>query len=180
MFESPRGRKGFLICTAPSPSMARGVWNDPQRYLDSYWSRFPAMRCRGDWASVDQDGPWFLHGRADESMNVAGRKVGPADVEEAMMLHPGVPEVAVIGVPDDLQGEAIVDYAVPQAGMAVDGGAVCATVAQTLGPMFRPREVLVVSELPQTQSGKIVRRLIRRGASANRWENLSTLAHPGA
>ena len=105
-----RGRKGYLVCTAPSPSMTRGIWGDPQRYLDTYWSRFPGMWYHGDWASVDADGHWFLHGRADESMNVAGRKVGPAEVEEAMLQHPGVAEAAVIGVPDELKGEAIVGY----------------------------------------------------------------------
>ena len=84
--------------------MTRGIWDDPQRYLETYWSRFPGMWYHGDWASVDEDGHWFLHGRADESMNVAGRKVGPAEVEEAMMQHPGVAEAAVIGVPDESQG----------------------------------------------------------------------------
>ena len=88
--------------------MTRGIWGDPERYLETYWSRFPGMWYHGDWASVDEDGHWFLHGRADESMNVAGRKVGPAEVEEAMMQHPGVAEAAVIGVPDDVKGEAIV------------------------------------------------------------------------
>jgi len=175
-----RGRKGYLVCTAPSPSMTRGILNDPQRYLDTYWSRFPGMWYHGDWASVDEDGHWMLHGRADESMNVAGRKVGPAEVEEAMMRHPGVAEAAVIGVPDDVKGEAIVGYAVAQPGAVVDGSAVCATVAQVLGHMFRPREVLVVTELPKTQSGKIVRRLIRLKYLGEPLGDLSTVANPGA
>jgi len=94
-----RGRKGYLVCAGPAPSMTRGIWGDPERYIETYWSRFPGTWYHGDWASVDADGHWFLHGRADESMNVAGRKVGPAEVEEAMMQHPGVAEAAVIGVP---------------------------------------------------------------------------------
>ncbi|HUI54900.1 MAG TPA: AMP-binding protein [Bryobacteraceae bacterium] len=175
-----RGRKGYLVCAAPSPSMSRGIWNDSQRYVDTYWSRFPGMWYHGDWASVDGDGHWFLHGRADESMNVAGRKVGPAEVEEAMMQHPGVAEAAVIGVPDELKGEAIVGYAVPKPGRAIDGGAVIATVVEVLGPMFRPREVLVVMELPKTQSGKIVRRLIRQKYLGEPLGDLSTVANPGA
>jgi acetyl-CoA synthetase len=175
-----RGRKGYLVCTAPSPSMTRGIWNDPQRYLATYWSRFPGMWYHGDWASVDQDGHWMLHGRADESMNVAGRKVGPAEVEEAMMQHPGVAEAAVIGVPDELKGEAIVGYAVARAGATVDGAAVGNTVARVLGPMFRPREVLVVSELPKTQSGKIVRRLIRLQYLGEPLGDVSAVANPGA
>jgi len=173
-----RGRKGYLVCTAPSPSMTRGIWNDPQRYLDTYWSRFPGMWYHGDWASVDEDGHWMLHGRADESMNVAGRKVGPAEVEDAMMQHPGVAEAAVIGVPDDVKGEAIVGYAVARPGAAVDSAAVCATVAQVLGQMFRPREVLVVRELPKTQSGKIVRRLMRRKYLGEPLGDVSTVANP--
>jgi acetyl-CoA synthetase len=175
-----RLRKGYLVCTRPSPSMTRGVWNDPQRYLDTYWSRFPGMWYQGDWASVDEDGHWFLHGRADESMNVAGRKVGPAEVEAAMMLHPGVAEAAVIGVPDDIKGEAIVGYAVARRGAIVDGAAVCRTVVESLGPTFRPREVIVVTELPKTQSGKIVRRLIRCKYMGEPLGDLSTVANPWA
>ena len=175
-----RGRKGYLVCTRPAPSMTRGIWNDPERYLDTYWSRFPGMWYHGDWASVDEDGHWFLHGRADESMNVAGRKVGPAEVEEAMMQHPGVAEAAVIGVPDELKGEAIVGYAVAKAGVAVDPAAVCATVVEVLGPTFRPREIIVVGELPKTQSGKIVRRLIRQKYMGETLGDLSTVANPWA
>jgi len=175
-----RGRKGYLVCTRPSPSMTRGLWNDPQRYLDTYWSRFPGMWYHGDWASVDEDGHWFLHGRADESMNVAGRKVGPAEVEAAMMLHPGVAEAAVIGVPDELKGEAIVGYAVARRGVVVDGAAVCRTVVESLGPIFRLREVIVVAELPKTQSGKIVRRLIRSKYIGEPLGDLSAVANPWA
>lgn len=175
-----RGRKGYLVCTRPSPSMTRGIWGDPERYLETYWSRFPGMWYHGDWASVDEDGHWFLHGRADESMNVAGRKVGPAEVEEAMMQHPGVAEAAVIGVPDELKGEAIVGYAVAKPGAAIDPLAVSATVVDLLGPTFRPREVLVVAELPKTQSGKIVRRLMRHKYLGEPLGDLSTVANPAA
>jgi acetyl-CoA synthetase len=173
-----RGRKGYLVCTKPAPSMTRGIWNDPERYIETYWSRFPGMWYHGDWASVDADGHWFLHGRADESMNVAGRKVGPAEVEEAMMRHPGVAESAVIGVPDDLKGEAIVGYAVPKPGATLDPTAVAATVVEFLGPTFRPREIVVVAELPKTQSGKIVRRLIRQKYLGEQLGDLSTVSNP--
>jgi acetyl-CoA synthetase len=178
--ESIRGRKGFLVCREPAPSMTRGIWNDPARYLETYWSRFPGMWYHGDWASVDADGHWFLHGRADESMNVAGRKVGPAEVEEAMMQHAGVAEAAVIGVPDELKGEAIVGYVVLKPSAAVDGPSVCAKVVDVLGPTFRPREVLIVSELPKTQSGKIVRRLMRQKYLGEPLGDLSTVANPWA
>jgi acetyl-CoA synthetase len=173
-----RGRKGYLVCAKPAPSMTRGIWGDPERYLETYWSRFPGMWYHGDWASVDEDGQWFLHGRADESMNVAGRKVGPAEVEEAMMQHPGVAEAAVIGVPDALKGEAIVGYAVAKSGASVEADAICATVVEVLGPTFRPREIRVVAELPKTQSGKIVRRLMRQRYLGEALGDLSTVANP--
>jgi acetyl-CoA synthetase len=175
-----RGRKGYLVCTKPAPSMTRGIWNDPQRYIETYWSRFPRWWYHGDWASVDEDGQWFLHGRADESMNVAGRKVGPAEVEDAMMQHPGVAEAAVIGVPDDLKGEAIVGFAVAKPGAQIDDASVCKTIVDVLGPTFRPREVRVVVELPKTQSGKIVRRLIRQKYLGEELGDLSTVANPWA
>ena len=175
-----RGRKGYLVCTRPSPSMTRGIWKDPERYIETYWSRFPGMWYHGDWASVDEDGYWFLHGRADESMNVAGRKVGPAEVEEAMMQHPDVAEAAVIGVPDDVKGEAIVGYVVPRPGASPDPAAISATVVNVMGPMFRPRDVVVVAELPKTQSGKIVRRLIRQKYLGEPLGDLSTVANPWA
>jgi acetyl-CoA synthetase len=175
-----RGRKGYLVCTRPAPSMTRGIWGDAERYLETYWSRFPGIWYHGDWASVDEDGHWFLHGRADESMNVAGRKVGPAEVEGAMLQHPGVAEAAVIGVPDELKGEAIVGYAVARPGTVIDGAAVSRTVVEVLGPTFRPREIVVVAELPKTQSGKIVRRLIRQKYLGEELGDLSTVANPWA
>lgn len=175
-----RGIMGYLVCTKPSPSMTRGVWNDPSRYIETYWSRFPGMWYHGDWASVDEDGHWFVHGRADESMNVAGRKVGPAEVEEAMLQNPGVAEAAVIGVPDDVKGEAIIAWAVPKPGATVTGAEIGATVVEVLGPTFRPREVRIAAELPKTQSGKIVRRLLRRKYLGEPMGDLSTVANPGA
>ena len=178
--EPVRGRTGYLVCTRPSPSMTRGIWGDPQRYLDTYWSRFPGMWFHGDWASIDSDGQWFVHGRADESMNVAGRKVGPAEVEEAMLQHPAVAEAAVIGVPDEIKGEAIVGYAVPRPGASADPAAICATVVEVMGAAFRPREIIVVPELPKTQSGKIVRRLLRRRYLGEELGDMSTVANPAA
>ena len=175
-----RQRKGYLVCRNPMPSMTKGIWNDPERYLESYWSRFPGIWYHGDWASVDEDGYWFLHGRADESMNVAGRKMGPAEIEEAMMRHPGVAEAAVIGVPDAVKGEGIVGYAVAKPGCSIAGPAVCATIVDIMGPAFRPREVVIVAELPKTQSGKIVRRLIRQKYLDEPLGDLSTVANPWA
>jgi acetyl-CoA synthetase len=161
---TPRGQTGYLTCTKPAPSMTRGVWGNPERYIETYWSKWSHIWHHGDWASVDEDGCWFLHGRADESMNVAGRKVGPAEVEDALMEHPGVSEAAVIGVPDEVKGESIVGYVVPKAGVEPTPewlADVAKTLEHSLGATFRPRALYAVRELPKTQSGKIVRRLIR-------------------
>jgi acetyl-CoA synthetase len=160
-----RGKKGYLVCTKPAPSMTRGVWRDPQRYLEAYWSRFPGWWWHGDWASVDEDGCWFLHGRADESMNVAGRKVGPAEVEEALMEHASVLEAAVIGAPDELKGEKIVAFVVLQPGTQWSSALsdeIGESVVRSQGPTLRPSVIRAVPALPKTQSGKIVRRLIRQ------------------
>jgi len=175
---SVRGRMGYLVCQKPCPSMTRGVWSDPQRYLQTYWSRFPGWWNHGDWASTDEDGVWYVHGRADESMNVAGRKVGPAEIEEALIEHPAVSEAAVIGVPDEVKGEGIVAFAV------LKGTATPAELAShlihTMGPTFKPNAVEIVAELPKTQSGKIVRRLIRQKYLGEPLGDASTVANPAA
>ncbi len=176
----PPGMTGHLVATKPAPSMTRGIWRDPKRYLETYWARWHGVWSHGDWASVDAEGYWFLHGRADESMNVAGRKVGPAEVEDALTRHPSVSEAAVIGVPDALTGEAIVAFVVPNAGFEADPAALCGHVARALGPAFRPREVVVVTELPKTQSGKVVRRLMRQRYLGERCGDDSTLLNPAA
>ena len=173
-----RGATGYLVCTKPAPSMTRGVWGDPARYIESYWSRFPGVWFHGDWASVDEDGYWFLHGRADESMNVAGRKVGPAEIEQALVAHPSVSEAAVIGVPDELTGEAIVAFVVLK--KPVSPEELSAHLVATLGPTFRPREIRAVAELPKTQSGKVVRRLMRQKYLGQPLADVSTVENPRA
>jgi acetyl-CoA synthetase len=175
-----RGKTGYLVCKKPAPSMTRGIWGDPERYLRTYWSRFPGWWDHGDWASIDEDGYWFLHGRADESMNVAGRKVGPAEVEEALIAHAVVSEAAVIGVPDEVKGEAIVAFVVLKVTEnAPSSLELIAHVGSVMGPTFRPREVLIVSELPKTQSGKIVRRCLRQAYLGEPLGDTSTVANPG-
>lgn len=175
---SVRGQMGYLVCKKPCPSMTRGVWNNSQRYLDTYWSRFPGWWNHGDWASTDEDGVWYVHGRADESMNVAGRKVGPAEIEEALIEHPAVTEAAVIGVPDSVKGEGIVAFVVLQ--RQVDQRDLTAHVVKTMGPTFRPNAIEIVAELPKTQSGKIVRRLIRQRYLGEPLGDSSTVANPAA
>lgn len=178
-----RGKMGYLVCTKPAPSMTRGVWGDPDRYLETYWSRWPGVWFHGDWASVDEDGCWFLHGRADEAMNVAGRKVGPAEVEDALMEHPAVAEAAVIGVPDEIKGETIVGFVVlkkeiePSETLRV---AIAIQVVDSLGPTFRPQALQFVPALPKTQSGKVVRRLIRQQYLGEDLGDTSTVENPAA
>jgi acetyl-CoA synthetase len=178
-----RGQKGYLVCTRPAPSMTRGIWGDPERYLETYWSRWPGYWYHADWASVDEDGCWFLHGRADESMNVAGRKVGPAEIEDALIEHPAVSEAAVIGVPDELKGEAIVAFVVAKHGAEIRAGLeqqLAAHLVESLGPTFKPRAIRLVRELPKTQSGKIVRRLLRQKYLGETLGDLSTVENPHA
>ena len=174
-------RDGCLVCTKPAPSMTRGIWNDPQRYIEAYWSKIPGVWWHGDFASVDDDGCWFLHGRADESMNVAGRKVGPAEIEQAVLQHSAVSEAAVIGVPDALKGECPVAFVVLKDGRELTSALaaeIIRTVAETLSPAFRPAEVIAVPALPKTQSGKIVRRLIRRQYLGEDPGDTSTVQNP--
>ncbi len=181
--DAVRGKKGYLVCMKPAPSMTRGIWGDPERYMETYWSRWPGWWNHGDWASVDEDGCWFVHGRADESMNVAGRKVGPAEVEEALIEHPAVSEAAVIGVPDELKGEAIVAFVVTKPGFRTDAALeqeLAKHLIDALGPTFKPRAVRTVRELPKTQSGKIVRRLLRQKYLGETLGDLSTVENPQA
>ncbi|HWB96451.1 MAG TPA: AMP-binding protein [Bryobacteraceae bacterium] len=178
-----RGRTGYLVCTASSPSMTRGIWGDPERYLRTYWSHFPGWWWHGDWATVDEDGCWYVLGRADESMNVAGRKVGPAEVEEALIEHPAVAEAAVIGAPDELKGERIVAFVVlrPDARWSETlRDEIAARVAESQGPTLRPSVIREVPSLPKTQSGKIVRRLIRQQYLGEALGDTSTVENPAA
>ncbi len=117
---SVRGEVGELVCTKPWPGMTRGLYHDPQRYLDTYWSRYPNVWWHGDFASVSADGQWFLHGRSDDTIKLAGKRLGPAEVETAVVAHPGVVEAAAVGVPDELKGEALWVFVVPAAGVDPD------------------------------------------------------------
>ena len=174
-------RDGCLVCTKPAPSMTRGIWNDPDRYIETYWSRAPGAWWHGDFASVDEDGCWFLHGRADESMNVAGRKTGPAEIEQAVLEHPAVSEAAVIGVPDPVKGESPIAFVVLKEGRELTtavASEIVRVVAENLSPAFRPSEVIAVPALPKTQSGKIVRRLIRQHYMGEEPGDVSTVQNP--
>jgi acetyl-CoA synthetase len=159
-----RGAVGELVLRGPWPGMTRGFWRDPDRYLQTYWSRIPGTWVHGDWAEVDADGYWYIHGRSDDTLKVAGKRVGPAEVESAAVAHRAVLEAAAIGVPHEIKGEAIVLFCVLRPGEADDPGlrrSIAALVADELGRALRPDAVEVVPSLPKTRSGKVMRRVAR-------------------
>jgi acetyl-CoA synthetase len=163
--------------------MTRGVWKDPERYLETYWSRWPDVWVHGDWATIDEDGSWFLHGRSDDTMNIAGKRLGPAEVESALIEHPAVTESAAVGVPHAVKGEAIWCFVVIKPG-AERGDELAAElkaeVARHLGKAFTPDRIVFVDELPKTRSAKIVRRAVRASALGEDPGDLSSLENPGA
>ncbi|GCE41229.1 Acetyl-coenzyme A synthetase [Rhodococcus wratislaviensis] len=163
---SLRGEQGELVCRQPWPSMTRGVWKDEERYLEAYWSTFPGMWRHGDYALVDDDGQWYIRGRSDDVMNVAGKRLAPAEVEAVLTAHPAVSEAAAVGVPDPKKGEAVWVFWVPRADTdATDISAeLVASVAAELGKPFAPSAVHRVSRLPKTRSAKILRRAVRAAA----------------
>ena len=166
--------------------MTRGLRNDPERYLDTYWSRWPDVWVHGDWASIEEvDGrtEWFLHGRSDDTIKVAGKRLGPAEVESALVSHPAVVEAAAVGLPDELKGEQLWGYAVLAAGQAPTEALraeLVALVADQLGKSFRPAGIRFVRALPKTRSAKVVRRVVRAVATDTDPGDLSSLEDPGA
>ncbi|MFC7235834.1 AMP-binding protein [Halosegnis marinus] len=175
--------RGFLVARDSCPSMTKSLWSGDERYLDEYWSSFEDMWDHGDWAQKDEDGFWFLHGRADDALNVAGRKVGPAEVEGAAMDHEAVNQAAAVGVPDDTTGTAVVLYVIVEDGVAEADDLreeIRGVVGEELGKPFRPREVLFVDEFPKTQSGKIIRRAVQATYTGEDLGDMSSIENPGA
>jgi acetyl-CoA synthetase len=175
-----RGSVGELVCKRPWPGMTRGIWRDPERYLDTYWRRFPGVWTHGDWASIDEDGYWFLHGRSDDTLNIAGKRIGPAELESAAVGHPAIAEAAAIGVPHHVKGEVAWVYCVLAPGAEASPEEVAAAIARELGKAFAPDRVLFVSALPKTRSAKVVRRAVRARALGEDPGDLSTLENPEA
>ncbi|TQC50104.1 AMP-dependent synthetase [Rhodococcus sp. WS4] len=179
---SLRGEQGELVCRQPWPSMTRGVWKDEERYLEAYWSTFPGMWRHGDYALVDDDGQWYIRGRSDDVMNVAGKRLAPAEVEAILTAHPAVSEAAAVGVPDPKKGEAVWAFWVPRADAdTMDISAeLIATVAAELGKPFAPSVVHRVTRLPKTRSAKILRRAVRAAALGTDPGDLSGAENPEA
>jgi acetyl-CoA synthetase len=161
---SVRGVVGELVCRRPWPAMTRGMWKEPERYIETYWSRWPGVWWHGDWASIDSAGQWFLHGRSDDTIKLAGKRLGPAEVETALVEHPLVVEAAAIGVPDELKGETLLCYVVlaPDADPTDELADTLRTmVGAALGKSFTPSAVKFTASLPKTRSNKVMRRTIR-------------------
>jgi acetyl-CoA synthetase len=178
-----RGEVGELVCKRPWPGMTRGIWGDDERYLDAYWRRFPGVWTHGDWASIDEDGYWYLHGRSDDTLNIAGKRIGPAELESAAVGHGCVAEAAAIGVPHDVKGEVAWIFCVLKPG--TEATPACAleistAVTDELGKAFRPDRIVFVSALPKTRSAKIVRRAVRARVLGKEQGDLSSLENPEA
>ena len=177
-----RGAVGELVCTKAWPGMTRGLWNDPQRYLDTYWSRYPGVWWHGDFASIAADGQWFLHGRSDDTIKLAGKRLGPAEVETVVVGHPSVVEAAAVGVPDDVKGEALWVFVVVAAGVEADDALraeLTKLVTDHLGSSFRPSAIRFTTALPKTRSAKVLRRAIRAVVTGDAPGDLSGLEDPG-
>jgi acetyl-CoA synthetase len=178
-----RGAVGELVCKGPWPGMTRSLYKDDARYLETYFGRWPNVWVHGDWASIDADGNWFLHGRSDDTIKIAGKRLGPAEVESALVSHPAVIEAAAIGVPDEMKGEALWAYVVLWPKIAPAEGLrneLVALVAERLGASFRPSAVRFTTAIPKTRSAKVLRRAIRAVALGKPPGDLSSLEDPAS
>lgn len=163
--ESVRGEVGYLVCKQPAPSMTKGFLGAPERYEQTYFSQWPGVWSHGDWAYVDEDGFWFIRGRADDTIKIAGRRTGPAEIESVLTAHPQVIEAAAIGIPDEVKGQALVCFVVLKAGHDDLGSLIPAlneTVIASMGKALAPKALHAVPALPKTRSAKIVRQLIKK------------------
>jgi acetyl-CoA synthetase len=178
-----RNQVGELVVRAPWIGMTRGFWNDSERYVQTYWSRFPGMWVHGDWAAIDEDGLWYILGRSDDTIKIAGKRLGPAEVESVLVEDPAVLEAAAIGVPDPLKGQALVCFCVLRSGH--DGTPAIrdrlkALVAERLGKPLRPETIEFVKDLPKTRNAKVMRRVIRAVYLGDPPGDLSSLENPPA
>jgi acetyl-CoA synthetase len=178
-----RGQVGELVITRPWPGMTAGFWRDPARYEETYWSRWPGVWVHGDWARVDEDGFWFIQGRSDDTLKIAGKRLGPAEVESALVGHPAVAEAGVIGIPHPIKGEAVVCFVVLRPGHATAEALraeLVDRVTLTMGKALKPEKVLFTRELPKTRSAKIMRRVIKATHLGQPAGDVSSLENPGA
>jgi len=178
----PVGVTGELVMRTPSIGLTRGLWHDRQRYLDSYWSRIPGLWVHGDFVSRDEDGMWYVHGRSDDTLKIAGKRTGPSEIETLLMSTGLINDAAAIGVPDDIKGTAVVCVCVPREGLDHDTAApqLSDAVVAGMGPAFKPAKVVFVSDLPRTRSMKVMRRVVRAACLDQDAGDLSSLMNPEA
>jgi len=178
-----RNQVGELVIKSPWIGMTRGFWKDPQRYLDTYWSRWPDVWLHGDFAAVDSDGLWYILGRSDDTLKVGGKRLGPAEVESILVSHPDVVEAAAIGVPDQVKGSQMVVFVVltgdslPSQAMRQE---LKDLVARAMGKPLTPKEVVFVKDLPKTRNAKVMRRMIRSAYLGQDPGDTSSLVNPEA
>ncbi len=176
------GGGGYIVLKRPWPGMLRGIWGDDQRYRDTYWSRFEGLYFAGDGAKRDEDGDIWLLGRVDDVMNVSGHRISTTEVEHALVGHPAVAEAAVVGASDPTTGQAIVAFVTVKGADAEEGerlvGDLRNHVAREIGPIAKPRQIMLTPELPKTRSGKIMRRLLRDVAEQRDLGDVTTLLDP--
>ncbi|MDQ5841019.1 MAG: AMP-binding protein, partial [Chloroflexota bacterium] len=177
----PDGSGGYLVLTKPWPAMLRGIWGDPERFKETYWSRFPGLYFAGDGAKKDEDGNIWLLGRVDDVMNVSGHRLSTTEIESALVSHPKVAEAAVVGANDPTTGQAVCAFVILRVGNEDADGPALVTelrnhVGKQIGPIAKPRQIMIVNELPKTRSGKIMRRLLKDVAENREVGDVTTLA----
>jgi len=180
---SVRGQVGELVIREPWIGMTRGFWKDRQRYIEAYWSRFPDVWVHGDWAAIDDDGLWYILGRSDDTIKIAGKRVGPAEVESVLVAHPQVSEAAAVGVPDPLKGEALVCFCVLKQDANGDialAAQLKENVARDLGKALAPKEILFVRDIPKTRNAKVMRRVLRAAYLGEKLGDTSALENPAS
>lgn len=181
--QSVRNAVGELVIKAPWIGMTRGFWKDPQRYEDTYWSRWSNVWVHGDWAAIDNDGMWYILGRSDDTIKIAGKRLGPAEIESILVAHPAVAEAAAIAVPDELKGNEVVCFCVLKPSEQPTDelrAALKARVASELGKPMTPREIKFVRDLPKTRNAKVMRRVIRAAYLGNDPGDISSLENAAA
>jgi len=177
------GEVGELVLTIPSIGMTRGLWQDDERYIESYWSMYPDIWRHGDWASRDEDGLWYVQGRSDDTLKIGGKRTGPAEIEGLVMASGLIAEAAAVGLPDPRAGQSVMCVCVPSPGVAADentANQVRDAVAAGLGHAFRPKDVLFVSDLPKTRNMKIMRRVVKAAVLGQNPGDLTALVNPEA
>ena len=181
--KSVRGKVGELVIREPWIGMTRGFWRDRERYIDAYWSRWPDTWVHGDWAAIDEDGLWYILGRSDDTIKIAGKRVGPAEVESILVAHPQISEAVAVGVPDPIKGEALVCFCVLRKGVNGDvnlAAELRGNVARDLGKALTPHDVLFVGDIPKTRNAKVMRRVVRAAYLGEKLGDTSALENPAS